>query len=35
MEAIGLHFAGSNEPEKALVTDMQSILDALGVDVVY
>jgi endonuclease G len=34
MRAIGLHFAGSDRPERALAVDMQSVLDALSVDVV-
>lgn len=33
--AIGLHFAGSNVPEYALAIDLQSILDALNVDLVF
>ena len=33
MEAIALHFAGSNFPEIALAMDMRSILDALSVDI--
>lgn len=32
--AIGLHFAGSDLPERALAIDMQQVLDALGVDLV-
>jgi len=32
-EAIGLHFAGSDLPERALALDMQSVLDALNVDI--
>jgi endonuclease G len=32
MHAIGLHFAGSDDPEKALAIDMQPILDALNVE---
>ena len=31
-EAIGLHFAGSDVPERALALDMQAVLDALHVD---
>ena len=34
MRAIGLHFVGSNRPERALAMDMQSVLDALNVDLV-
>lgn len=33
MQAIGLHFAGYNRPERALAVDMQSVLDALDVDI--
>jgi len=33
-QAIGLHFAGGNRPEHALAIDMQSVLDALGADIV-
>jgi hypothetical protein len=33
-QAIGLHFAGGDSPERALAIDMQSILDALNVDMV-
>ena len=32
-EAIGLHFAGTDLPERALALDMQAVLDALGVDI--
>ncbi len=32
--AIGLHFAGSNNPETGLALDMQQVLDALHVDLV-
>jgi endonuclease G len=31
MHAVGLHFAGSDHPERALAIDMQPILDALNV----
>jgi endonuclease G len=31
--AIGLHFAGGNNPEHALAIEMQSVLDALNVDI--
>jgi hypothetical protein len=31
MQAIGLHFAGSDRPERALAIDMPSVLDALNV----
>jgi len=31
-KAVGLHFAGSNGPERALAIDMPEVLDALGVD---
>ncbi|MDZ7288915.1 MAG: S1 family peptidase [candidate division KSB1 bacterium] len=33
-QAVGLHFAGSNSPERALAIDMQTVLDALDVDIV-
>lgn len=33
-QAVGLHFAGSNRPERALAIDLQAVLDALNVDVV-
>lgn len=33
-EAVALHFAGSDFPERALGIDMQSVLDALNVDLV-
>ncbi len=32
-EAIGLHFAGTDLPERALALDMPAVLDALGVDI--
>jgi endonuclease G len=32
--AVGLHFAGGNDPERALALDMQAVLDALNVDLV-
>jgi len=32
-EAVGLHFAGQNNPELGLAMDMQSVLDALNVDI--
>jgi endonuclease G len=32
-QAVGLHFAGSNRPERALAIDMQAVLDALNVNV--
>ena len=32
-EAIGLHFAGSDIPERALALNMQPVLDALGVEI--
>jgi endonuclease G len=32
--AIGLHFAGSNFPERGLALDMPAVLDALNVDLV-
>ncbi len=32
MRAIGLHFAGSDLPERGLALDMQAVLDALNVD---
>lgn len=31
-EALGLHFAGSDNPERALAMDLQPVLDALQVD---
>jgi endonuclease G len=31
--AIGLHFAGGNQPERALALDMQAVLNALDVDI--
>ncbi len=34
LRAIGLHFAGSDVPERALALDMQSVLDALNVEIV-
>lgn len=34
MDAVGLHFAGSNEPERGLALDMLSVLDALNVKMV-
>ena len=34
VQAIGLHFAGSNQPERALAIDMRSVLDALNVEIV-
>ena len=30
---VGLHFAGSDRPERALAIDMQPILDVLKVDI--
>jgi endonuclease G len=32
-EAIGLHFAGSDMPERALALNMPSVLDALNVEI--
>ena len=32
MHVVGLHFAGSNHPERALAIDIQPVLDALNVD---
>ncbi|ABU58722.1 chymotrypsin family serine protease [Roseiflexus castenholzii] len=32
--AVGLHFAGSDDPEQALAIDMLSVLDALNVEIV-
>ena len=32
--AVGLHFAGQDQPETALAIDMQSVLNALNVDIV-
>lgn len=34
MRAVGLHFAGSNDPERALAIDLQPVLDALNVRLV-
>jgi endonuclease G len=34
MNAIGLHFAGSDSPERALALSMPAVLDALEVDLV-
>jgi endonuclease G len=34
MQAVGLHFAGGDFPERALAIDMPSVLDALKVDLV-
>ena len=34
MHAVGLHFAGSDRPERALALDMQPVLDALNVNLV-
>lgn len=31
--AVGLHFAGSSQPNRALAIDMQIVLDALGIDI--
>jgi len=33
LQAAGLHFAGSEMPERGLALDMQTVLDALSVDV--
>jgi len=33
MNVVGLHFAGSDRPERALAIDMQPILDALNVNI--
>jgi endonuclease G len=33
-EAIGLHFAGSDFPERALAMDLQAVLDALDIDLI-
>lgn len=33
MRAVGLHFAGSNRPERAVAIEMPSVLNALGVDI--
>lgn len=33
-QALGLHFAGSNSPERALAHDMLTVLDALNIDIV-
>jgi endonuclease G, mitochondrial len=32
-QAVGLHFAGSNAPERALAINMQSVLDALNIEI--
>ncbi|MGH7597208.1 MAG: hypothetical protein ACREOI_12705 [bacterium] len=32
-QAIGLHFAGSDSPERALAHDMQTVLEALNIDI--
>lgn len=32
-EAVGLHFAGSDLPERALALNMQSVLDALNIEI--
>ena len=34
LKAVGLHFAGSASPERALAMDIQVVLDALDVDIV-
>jgi hypothetical protein len=34
MDAIGLHFAGGDQPERALAIDLQPVLDALNIDLV-
>lgn len=34
MQAIGLHFAGGNSPERGLAVDMLSVLEALSVSIV-
>jgi endonuclease G len=34
MNVVALHFAGTNEPERALAIDIQPVLDALNVDIV-
>jgi endonuclease G len=34
MRAVGLHFAGSDDPERALAMDMQPVLDALHVNMI-
>jgi endonuclease G len=33
MQVVGLHFAGQDDPEVALALDMQSVLNALSVDI--
>jgi hypothetical protein len=33
MQAVGLHFAGQDDPEVALALDMQSVLNALSIDI--
>ena len=35
MHAVGLHFAGLDYPEQALAIDMQPVLDALNVDLIF
>jgi endonuclease G len=34
MQAVGLHFAGGDQPERALAIDMQPVLDALNVNII-
>jgi endonuclease G, mitochondrial len=34
-QAVGLHFAGANFPETALAMDMQTVINALNVDLVF
>ena len=34
LSAIGLHFAGSDSPERALAMDLQPVLEALRVDLI-
>ncbi len=33
MTVVGLHFAGGNDPERALAMDIQPVLDALNVNI--
>lgn len=35
MHAVGLHFAGSDDPERALALDINSVLGALNVDMIF
>lgn len=35
MRAVALHFAGSDQPERALALDLQPVLDALNVNLIF